>query len=179
MHMLVACGIRLQRGYTERSALDAAMSECSRMDLEHKPYRGLLAALGTEHDPIAENLWHFELHRIASPESYVQLVERIRDMTDGALPLEGVASSIEGEVATISFTLENERHEIAATVRGELVDLVVIRRLGELLAVRHPSTRLYFIELDGAPLLASLNAEGRSRLSREANLDLDWVDVLE
>lgn len=180
LRMLIACGVRFSQGYNDRNALDAILHEATRSELESQPYLRMLAALGTEEEPIAENVWHLSPRYITGPGAYVKVAERLRAMTDWALNVEDVAETEnEGEPRKLTFRLAGTAHELIPAVSEDRVDFAIVRRLSELLEAQHPSKRLFFVDVDDWPVLACFTAEGRSRLSREAGVDLEWVDVLQ
>ncbi len=180
LRTLIACGLRFAKGYNDQNALSAVLHEETRAELEAHPYLRMLAALGTEEDPIAENLWHLSPHYIRGPGDYAKLAERVRAITDWALPLEDVAeTAVEGEPRKLTFRIGDKVHELVPAIDGDRVDFAIVRRLSELLETCHPSRRLFFIWVEDSVVLACLTAEGRSRLGRETGVDLEWVDVLQ
>jgi hypothetical protein len=180
LRMLVACGVRFAKGYNDRNAIDAILHEATRSELESNPYTRMLAALGTEEDPIAENIWHLSRRYIDGPDPYRRIAERLRDMTDWALELEDVAETAnEGEPRKLTFKLDGTVHELVPIIDETRVDFTIVRRLNELLEARHPSKRLFFVDVDDCPVIVCITAENRSRLSREAGVDLEWVDMLQ
>jgi hypothetical protein len=168
---LVACGVVLHPEFE----IDALVEEWSEEDLLGDPLL-LLCALGG--DGCAVNLHHFDTECIEDHGDYARIAIRFAEMARGDLPLEKIDDTvdIENDTASLSFTLDGERHEWTCKVDNDWVDADIISRFAELLRTRNTGRRFTYVTTGGQDcVLGCFTDAERKKLASEVGFTIDWL----
>lgn len=193
LQVLSECGIRLLPGITTEHLL----ASYDREIFEEEPFEFLLATLGgeVEVEPFGlftENLWHFDTECIEDHGSYTKIAQRMKDLADGALPLQEIEDYVdieEGE-AWLSFKLKGEKVKWEAEVSDDWVDpkilsrfallldsqATVASRVADFLFLPFGRKRFTYLDLKGQDCLLGCSTSRQLRkLRKETGLDFQWL----
>jgi len=135
-------------------AEDDYFAFATRDELEQEPFTELVMTLSMEIErdpwtPKADRLWNCDFECIEGDGSYVQIVERLERMTDGALGLQAITDRVSQDgdghdEAWVEFTREGERVRWEFEVQSDWLDPSVLTLYAELLA-NSPSDLCVFV----------------------------------
>lgn len=186
LQVLQGCGIRLLPGITAEHLLASS----DKMDYENEPYLHLLIVMGGEQEeepyrPLSANIWHLDTECIEDHGSYAVIARRMRDLADGALPLEEISDYIdleEGE-AWLSFKLKGKCIKWEAVVKDDWIDPKILTSFVQLLT-RQTMTVLWpfgrkrftYLDLKGQDCLLGCSSAGQlKKLRKQTGLDFQWL----
>lgn len=160
-----------------------------REQMEAKPFRVLAEAMGHEIErepwtPISDRLWMCEVERIEGSGSYQSVVERLEQMTGGALALSDIRDQVvrfeEGQEneAWVSFTYSGKTVKWEMTVDDDWLDGSVLTRYDQLLRDAGSSVRLFAVP--GAPygqveFLGAFTEKQKRRFSKLTGIAMEPV----
>jgi hypothetical protein len=177
--ILEQCGIRLRRGITVNDLLES----WDRQDFATKPFLYAVLALGGELDGrdferVSDNLWHFDTECIENEGDYVRIAERVRDLALGELPMANIADEVdyESERASLDFDLDGRHIHWDLKFEDDWVDPKIFDRFKELLAARHASRRLTYLDLGGQDcIVGCATPDEFARLKQLTGLRWQWM----
>jgi hypothetical protein len=189
LDVLQECGISLLPGVT----VDHLLISWSRESYQETPFELTLVGCG---DPIEEppwnqwksnNVWHFDTECIEGNGSYVAIAERMRDLSQGELPLTDIEDDIDEQfddpeqrwqgTAWLAFTLDGERIRWEFEVDSDWVDSSVFTEFVELMERRHCSRRFTYLDLGGGQdCIIGCSTPDQFRMLREkTGLNFQWL----
>jgi hypothetical protein len=152
LRALADCGFRLK----EQFNVDDLAAIWGREALDEPGYDLALVCLGmTEEEPPwrphCENLWHFDTECIEGDGSYVQIAERMAEMSQGALKLTELEDhvDIEADQAWLRFQCGGSPIHIDCAVQDDWVDTDVFQTFINLLARHDPNKLFIYYDLGG------------------------------
>jgi len=176
---LADLGVALRPGFT----VDDLIAEWGRPGLESPPFKGLLIAMGgasttPPYPPLSHDAWHFDTECIEGTGSYVQIVERLVEMTGGRFAATEVKDVVDNdtEIASLALTVDGERHEWNLDYTDDWVDPNVFVYLDEVMKRTTSGQRMIYLDLQGQDALILVGDKKRLRKLRAAtSLDLVWM----
>lgn len=171
LETLAECGFKLAPPFTVADLL----AELSREEYEKPGFEALLFGLGSEADfetargPFCLNLWHFDTECIENEGDYANIVARMAQMAQGALPLENISDHLdpEKEEAWAAFSLNGHSHRINLEYQDDWVDGALFTHLAALLEKTAPSLRFIYYDTGYQDcLLGCVTGEQLARLRR-------------
>lgn len=143
---LVDFGITLN----PEATVDDLLGHYSREDYEVRPYKELIPVLGLEmerdsFEPLCSRLWMCDFERVEDHGSYVDVIERLNQMSERCLPVSAVTDfvDIEAGKAWVEFNLADSRMHWDAKVDNDWLDPHVLVRFDNLLKEHRTPFRIY------------------------------------
>jgi hypothetical protein len=175
LNVLHKAGIRLNPGVS----IDALLSELTLQDYEADPYVALMCIMG-EDERLSSDVWHFDSECIEGDGSYMAIAHRLRDLSDGLLPLAEIADSVPDNglitrKAMLAFWLNGHYYHWKLEIEGNWVDATLFRRFARLLADQNTSKRFIYYGLGQDGLIAFASPEQLETLNCETGLDFTWL----
>jgi hypothetical protein len=175
LDVLYRVGIRLNPGVLA----DALLSELTLQDYEADPYVALMCIMG-EDERLSRDVWHFDSECIEGDGSYMAIAHRLRDLSDGLLPLEDIADFVPNNglmtgSAMLAFRLHGQVHKWRLKIEDAWVDSSLFRRFARLLAAQNTSKHFIYYGLGQDGLIAFASPEQLETLNRETGLDFTWL----
>jgi hypothetical protein len=120
-----------------------------RKQIWHKIY----AALGgyTNHDPdrpATDRLWTFNHASVDGPGAYVDMVQNIVRISDGALPISNPSDEIDmgKPLGFVLYYVGERRHKVAVKVRGDMADMAMFRKWDDLARQSGSAKRMTYLK---------------------------------
>ncbi len=111
---------------------------------------------------------------------YTRFAERVRDLANGALPIEEIADEVDLErrVAVLHFELEGRPQHWEAKFDGDMLDRSILSRFAALLAEGTKGTRFACAKLDGDEtlLLVCIDRDRLVELRRQTGMDFEFFE---
>lgn len=111
---------------------------------------------------------------------YARLAERLRDLADGALPIEGISDDFDFErnVATLRFLLGGEPQRWEAKIDGKTFDDSILSRFAVLLAEGSSGKRfaITFTSDELSRLIVCVHKDELVDLRRQTGMDFDLLE---
>jgi hypothetical protein len=111
---------------------------------------------------------------------YTRIVRRLRDLADGALPLEQISDELDRRrrIATIRFTIDGKAEQWEADFEHEWIDHKLFHRFDELLSSRSNDKRLVraFRKDDLAVMIACIEPAELVELRRQTGMDFEFFE---
>ena len=146
LETLAALGLKLNAGV----GLEELTMFEEREELEDQPYQGLIEAMGRETEtepevPICASLWLCDYERVYDDGDYSAILERLEQMTGGALGLASIRDHVdlEEEVAWVEFELKGDRVRWDFEVDDDWLDPMILVKYDDLLKNVRSEVRLY------------------------------------
>ena len=177
LEQLAALGIRRRDGVSDD---DLLLSLEGTLD-SPVDWMSLLCTLGEDvqragHQPISEDIWHFDAECIVEDGDYVQVLKRFVILTKGQLPLTDVRDHVDLEngEAWVEFTLDGQPVHWDLKVSDDWVDPGLYTQM-QALAVSHCGGKKFFIVgLGQDSLLCFGDAAMKDALSQLSGLKFQW-----
>lgn len=189
LEVLGDCGISLLPGVT----IDHLLISWSRESYEETPFELALVGCGApiEQPPWnkwkSNNVWHFDTECIEGDGSYVAIAERMRDLSQGELPLTDIEDHIDEPLddleerwqgrAWLAFKLDDERIRWELEVDNDWVDPRVFTKFAELMQTRRCSRRFTYLDLGGGQdcIIGCCTPEQFRMLREKTGLNFQWL----
>lgn len=173
---LAACGIGLNRGVSLEETLKSIVvgAPSLRAEMESKPYRLLVEALGGEtwrepYPPMGTRVWMLDSEIVEHTDSYKEIVERLEFITDDAAGLTDIKSNLDEDsgVATVAFSFRGQPIEAKLAVDNDWLDCTILFLYDQLLEHAGAGRRLYTNPQDygQALLVAGFSTEESERFA--------------
>ncbi|MDM3870154.1 hypothetical protein QSV34_02165 [Porticoccus sp. W117] len=140
------CGIHMNSD----STLEDLFIWEDRSAIESAPYKPIIEALASEierepYSPISNNLWMCDYERIEDHGAYIEIIERLELMTNGALDLTNISDYVDVEEGTawVQFEFRGKQIKWEATVDNDWLDPYIIVKYDELLKSLGADIRIY------------------------------------
>lgn len=163
-----------------------------RQNYESDAYKLALVKLGGEiEEPpwgrwMSNNVWHFDTECIEGPGSYVRIAERMKDLSQGDLPITDITDHLdemrdEDEqrwqgIARLEFSLDETRSRWDLRIDNDWVDASVMSRFAQLLVERGTGRRYTYLDLGGQDcLIGCATPQQLEMLRNETGLDFNWL----
>ena len=176
---LSLCGIKLRAGVTVEQLSTSHDPET----FEEEPYTLLLTLMGREVDVepfeyASDDIWCLDMESIEDHGDYVRIAERLRDLAEGAFPLEEIKDHVEIEErkASLSFRLDDKDYEWTASVVDDYVDPQILSQLAQLFTDRQTGKRFTMFDLGGqACLIGCSTPDELAKLADRTQLEFEWL----
>lgn len=174
---LALCGIRLKPGI----GIETLLKTFDKDVYENEPYVPLLACMGagaTEHGKVISNVWHFDSECIENHGDYAAIAERLRDISNGAYPLENIEDfvDIENNKAWVSFTLNGKHYKWKARVNEDWVDPNILAKFAHLLRSTDSGKQFSYLDLGGQDCIISCCTQTQlDNLKKKTGLPFTWL----
>lgn len=171
------CGI----GLAEECTVDDLLQLSSRSAIEKQPYLHLLYILGNEGAPasyLSNDIWHFDTECIEDHGDYARIIQRMSELTKGALPVRDVRDHVDLDAgqAWVAFILGRQEYRWKAEVDDDWVDAEIITRLVALLDAQGQGRRFIAIDLLGQDMLIGCaTADEFDKLNRLLGSRARWL----
>lgn len=176
LEALAACGLELAKPFTLGNLLD---SNC-REDYEEPGFEKILFTLGMTEEEApwrnhCVNLWHFDTECIVDDGSYVRIVERMVEMTQGSLVLENVRDhvDIENDEVWFAYSFQGVNSRVDCKVNDDWVDPGIFIKFVELLYNADPFK--VFIYYNPGDQTCILGCVTRDQLKALNDLGIEFV----
>lgn len=173
---LRGCGINL-RG---KAKLDALTAGAGAGAFEQAPFVQLLVLLGgvqESGEPWSDEVWLWPAGALTQTGVLTWCMEQLVRLTRGALPLEGVQDTMEGDCLLLDFTLDGERVQWDVGCDNGEPDPTVLAALADSAEERGNGARLAFCDVEGVGrLLVFMTEPEVGELRGTTGLDWAWVD---
>ena len=174
--VLAACGLTLAPPFTVQDLLKS----WSREQYEEPGFNMVLIGLAmTEEQPPwrnhCVNAWHFDTECIEDNGSYVDIAERMAELTQGSLVLENVRDQvdIEAGIANLDFEHLGESVHIDLEVNNDWVDPKVFAHFIRLLAKSDLSKVYLYHDTRGQDCVIACVTREQFAALREAGVDFE------
>jgi hypothetical protein len=148
---------------------------------EESPFELMLSLMGGSNEqgePLSDDVWMFPPNCIAEEGHYTYVITNFMRIAKGALPLEGLADTLDAEnaQATVTFTLDGEPVEWTVAVEEGMVDGGVLTGLAEIAAARGDGARLAWADLGEQRLLVFLNEQDLAEFIEATGMEWGFVE---
>lgn len=174
--VLADCGLTLAPPFTVQDLL----ASWSREQFESPGFNMVLIGLAmTEEQPPWRNhclnAWHFDTECIEDNGSYVDIAERMAELTQGSLVLENVRDQvdIEAGIANLDFEHLGESVHIELEVDNDWVDPKVFTHFIRLLVKSEPSKVYLYHGTHGQDCVIACVTRDQFAALREAGVDFE------
>jgi hypothetical protein len=177
---LAGCGVHLKAEFSVETLLESF----DREKYEERPYVGVVIRLGGELErepftPLSDNLWHLDTECIDGDGSYAHIAERMRDLSQGELPIASIRDhvDIENGDAWVSFEIHGETIEWHARVNTDWIDPEILSRFCALLSRQNGHRRYTFLDLKGQDCIIGCATEDELRCMRKlTGMNFAWLE---
>jgi len=174
-------GIDLNPGFS----IEHLLTEFNRNEYEKGPYSLLLVAMGGEVEvedenwvPISNKVWHFDTECIEDHGDYVSIAHRLRDLTEGDLPIENAMDYIDIDAgqAWLSFELGGIKYKWDLVVDDDWVDTNLFAKFADLLSLHDSGKSFAMMDLKGQDfLILFLEPSQLEKLNNLPNLNIELL----
>jgi hypothetical protein len=150
--MLARCGLRLDAPFTVQDLLKSWNREA----FERGDFDLVLVGLGMTEEQApwrnhSSNVWHFDSECIEGDGCYTRIAERMKDLAEGALPIENIRDHVDLDTGSAWLTLDYQGEQVRFDLRvnDDWVDPAVFSHFVELLGKSEPSKMYVYYDLQG------------------------------
>jgi hypothetical protein len=175
-------GIELPDGLTVKYLCTVEPRE----DYEKPPFELLLSTLGDstdEAEPGSDNpgdVMLLDFDCIEDVGDYTLFAERVRDLADGALPIEDISDLVDLNLraARLHFELDGHPFMWEAKFDGDMLDPEILKRFAALLAEGTRGVRLASAKRrdDSTFWMVCIERDQLAEFRRQTGVDFEWVE---
>jgi hypothetical protein len=119
-----------------------------------------------------------DVDRIQVPGDLARFAGKLRDLADGALPIENIADEVQSSrYATLHFEHEGQLHRWHTSLEGDLIKDSIVRRLAAMLIDGTGATCFASARLrdDRTAVLVCISRDALRDLRHMTGIDFEWV----
>jgi len=175
---LEGCNIRLNPGFS----VETLLQEFSRSKFEERPYVGAIISMAGEDPkgaPLSNNLFHLDTESIEGTGSYAHIAERMRDLSQGELPIQNIRDHVDHDNgdAWVAFELHGETIEWHARVKDDWIDPEILSKFCALLAGQNGARRYTYFDLKGQDcIIGCATEEDLRKLRKMTGMNFTWLE---
>lgn len=149
------------------------------------PYSSLYITLGCLSEetgiPFCNQCWDFDTEAIEDHGAYVDILENISRITNGALTLSDIEDyvDIEEETAWVSFTCQGETYKWDMLVDNDWVDLQLFDKIRDLAARHNSKGKFTYFDTGGQDFVLGFHSpQELEKIRKTTGLKIVWLNPL-